>query len=404
MNKEASAMSTTERGPRGFFPILSFAAVLAACSRPTSPVPAPALPEKPVAAADALPSIKDLPAGLEKSLRDASKAFEAERMVFLKRQEEESAAESRRNRELAAAVKAAGGFDKTLRAEIERLQEEMDRPGADPARRAPLQDKIKAGLRALDVCKDLPDPFIKKGPDVTSPHVDIFLFGCHFGDQKPKVFLEGPFPGSPLEILTATWSDDAVMASIPTLTGVLDSTATLYVVTSTGAKSNEWPFRFRATRDQALFVPPAMQGHCQDGTDKDVCIQAREFTNSFFVKHLSACCINGVSGVDHFWGQLKNGWVLSTFRSPILMPVPPDLAANIPGIYPHPGGGGYIFYNGYATCLASSGKGSLTQIVGPTPGAPDVDVQLAWRVEGTCSEVVYVGLLAIEGPVGVPFQ
>ncbi len=384
--------------------LLAIAGILTACGKEAPPAAAPVLPQRPLATAPAdLASNKSLPAGLANSLAALTKAFDAERADFQKRQGEAAAAASRQNRERAAAVKAAGGYGKAMGAEIDRLQKELDRPGADPAGRSILQQKIKSGLRALDACKDETDPFIKEGPDETSPHVDINLFGCHFGEQKPKVFLAGPFPGSPLEVLTASWADDAVMASIPTLTGVQDSTATLYVVTSTGAKSNEWVFHFRATRDQALLAPPLLQGGCQGGTDKDVCIQAAEFRNSFYAEHDSACCFNGVSGVDHFFAHLKNGWVLSGFRSQPLLP-PDDLMANIPGIHPSPQGGGYIYENGYANCRASSGKGSLTQIVGPEPGSPDVDVQLAWHVEATCSIVVYVGLLPIEGPLGVPFQ
>lgn len=102
------------------------------------------------------------------------------------------------------------------------------------------------------------------------PGEELIVNGCGFGTQAGELRLVGNFPGGHLKLDILAWYDHAISARLPAVSGVLDQTAQLQVVTSALKLGNTHATAFRATRHVVKLEESDFQITCT-GTDYDDC-------------------------------------------------------------------------------------------------------------------------------------
>ena len=104
------------------------------------------------------------------------------------------------------------------------------------------------------------------------------------------------------------WSDQYILCTVPSITGVPDTPALLYVTTAAGSDSNKWHVPFVATRDIIPVPASAVGVSCSQAAGLDMCYRAPFFIG--FHQDLNPTC-NWAStrfGSDQYNLNLKNGW------------------------------------------------------------------------------------------------
>lgn len=102
------------------------------------------------------------------------------------------------------------------------------------------------------------------------PGEELIVNGCGFGAQAGELRLIGNFPGAHLKLEILGWYDHAISARLPAVSGVLDQSAQLQVVTHDLKLGNTHAVAFRATRQVVKLEESDFQITCT-GTDYDDC-------------------------------------------------------------------------------------------------------------------------------------
>jgi hypothetical protein len=218
------------------------------------------------------------------------------------------------------------------------------------------------------------------------PTEQLIVSGCGFGDASSRgghvLYLKGAFPNAgtsvPLQILT--WSESAVMAKLPAMTGVKDQKAYLRIESEPNT-SNEWPVDFRATRILQLLTVP-LQEKCSTNAYDNVCMRGPQYG----ALHGNNSVNNAVSGVDVFTLTLGNGWVIQSHSE--------NTSTWLWWVER------YNNYNLYSVLHFDGGSHS-NDLSGFVPGAGSGLIRVNWKTEGMSYEA-YGGTIKVKGPIGVP--
>jgi hypothetical protein len=237
------------------------------------------------------------------------------------------------------------------------------------------------------------------GPTITSilafsvikPGGGVLLQGLRFGALPGQLLIKLQSQLLPQNLENIQWGDTFAAGTIPQgISGAPDQPASLYLVASCGAVSNELSVNFTATRD--LVALPFGQISCGSTAglgDSDACQNSGSYgvpaecgyvatfgtqpgPTGFQAYHASGWGFSGESGNDQFWGpSLKNGWGF-------------DSASPIAGEY----------------------KGAFQQ---PTywyespVGGVETKATVNWKTDN-CGLIFYGANLYVSGPFGVPYQ
>jgi hypothetical protein len=345
-----------------------------------------------------------IPGQKRASLPTGSNTFSELRAAFLRNEEAKAQDRRRRVEEHVAQLQRAGG----LQALWKRQLEEASR--VTSKERTPRLEKLSADLRvkieSFAICKT---PTLYEITDLGEPNVlrvgsVAVIHGCHLGESAGTVRLHAPSSDMDFSVTMMEWHDSYIEVFVGEVSGVLDQTAVLQVRLPSadpksrspkfGAPSNSIDVFVRARRDVALIAARpnsnVLTVDCADSTDYDRCAslfkdpQFQRVDHSIGGIHWSSCCFNGVSGTDHYFVSLKNGWVLDS-----------------EGIPP-----GALFDQSIITCNPpyAGDRGHVDPPTGFTPGAATTTIDVHWWVDANCSEALYLLDVFIEGPIGVPFE
>lgn len=217
----------------------------------------------------------------------------------------------------------------------------------------------------------------------------VQIDGCHFGTATGSVQLTGPFPGGPLTLPVLSWTDTAILVTVPAVTGVPDGAATVIVSPPAMPSAAQADTQFIATRTTDLLYP-VQYADCQRTTQDDFCGYTKDDPSrqAFVGYHWSRGIFFGVGGGDRYYAVLKNGWVI----------MPQVLPAGWPG-YP---GGVYLNWHEATSCSQwwSNDPGHISSVTGFIPGSSIVDGIVNWWVDANCSGIYYGGTILLTGPVG----
>ncbi len=128
----------------------------------------------------------------------------------------------------------------------------------------------------------------------------------------------------------AQWTNKIIAGYIPSVTGVVEQSAKLYVLTSNNAKSNEWPILFPATETKLLPQSAVKLVSCGTDSNKDVCNgwvdpdDGAWFSSScghtYYGWHMNCWgCIGNDEDTDVFEITLKNGWFFQSVQTEVIV-------------------------------------------------------------------------------------
>ena len=181
-----------------------------------------------------------------------------------------------------------------------------------------------------------------------------------------QLLLKGNFPGGSLDLKATPSTDNQMWGHIPLVTGVLDQTAALQLVTATQVASNTIPVSFKATRDIIPVPASAVGVNCSQAAGLDMCYGAPPLSFVGFHQNLDPTC-NWAStrfGSDQYNLNLKNGW------------------------RPHS-----MITTDLRTLLSQS----------RVPSGAQTSFQIGWHTQHLCW-ISYLVRFSIIGPKGVPVQ
>ena len=225
------------------------------------------------------------------------------------------------------------------------------------------------------------------------PNEEVTLHGCGFGGTatgtRPgvrRVLLKGAFPaaGASVPLTIVSWSETAITARVPALTGVRDQIAQLQVEAEP-ASSNLVPVGFRATRQLRWTADPGvLRINCSPAAAFHWC---RPVAGHFVLDHANTGEVP-VQGIDWVSISLANDWVLekyvrlgSTWHTFAAMLEYPAMYIPLsPGKVPEVG-----------------------DASGFVPGATSGLIKVTWSL-GPQEYHGYAGMMQVKGPIGVPFK
>jgi hypothetical protein len=319
------------------------------------------------------------------SAQKARAAFEQVRRL----NDEADTAQRQRSAARRAQMKKIGGSRAFFAGEVERLRRYI--ASVPPPQQQPALQVMSTLLSQVSGCR-LGQPVLYDAPETMEPERYYDLSGCNLASgypTAPKVALRLD-SGMNIDLMSAidvgssgsnpnNEADDSISIWTPALSGVFDGNATLVLTTADGKVTQIGTF-FQATRDQTVVQPPALQGECSGAADTNHCAGAGgKVLNSFVAYHHRVCC-GWVAGNDHYFlpGPLAKGWSIY-FRDVSLW---------------GEGTG--------SSCGPAGGAGHVTAIEGGEKGASSVDIRVHWNTAWMCSEIMYVGVVYIQGPKGTP--
>ena len=309
------------------------------------------------------------------------------RNEYLKQQADRLAAANVATRAGFDRVVASGGFAAMLQQQLAELQSAPPALTAGGlAQRMASIAAVQNGIQNVAICTK---PLAHLTAETVTPGQMVQIDGCDFGTAAGSVQLTGPFPGGPLTLPVLSWTDTAILVTVPAVTGVPDGAATI-IVSPPAMPSAQADTQFIATRTTDLLYP-IQYGDCQRTTQDDFCGYAKDdpAREAFIGYHWSRGTFFGVGGGDRYYSVLKNGWVI--------MPQVLSPGFGAPGVN--------MNWNGYTTCRQwwSNDSGHISSVTGFTPGSSIVDGVVNWWVDANCSGIVYEGTILLTGPVGLPY-
>jgi hypothetical protein len=317
------------------------------------------------------------------------------RNEFLKQQADRLAASNLATRAGFYRVVASGGFPAILQQQLAELK------SAPPALTVGGGAQRLVAIAAIEnVIKNIAfctKPLAFLAAETVTPGQMVEIDGCHFGTTIGSVLLTGPFPNGSLTLPVSSWTDTAILVTVPAVTAVPDGAATIIVSPPAMPSAAPIDTQFIATRATAILYP-AQYADCQRKTQDDFCgyisgDPLRETT--FMGYHWSRGIFFGVGGGDRYYAVLKNGWVIMPCTSP-----------NFQGAgWPGPPTGVPVNWSGHASCSQywSNDPRHISSVTGFTPGSSIVDGTANWWVDANCSGIEYEGDILVTGPVGLPY-
>jgi hypothetical protein len=278
-------------------------------------------------------------------------------------------------------VVASGGFHAQLQRQLAELKSAP--PALTAGGRAQQMLSIAEVERAIQTVAFCTKPLAYLAAETVMPGQLVEIDGCHFGETPGIVQVTGPFPGAGLTLTVSSWTDTAILATVPPVTGIPDGPAKILVSPPRMPAADPVDTQFLATRTTDLLYP-VQYADCDRKTQSDFCgyIQNDPGREAFWGHHWSRGIFFGVGGSDRYYASLKNGWVI--------MPIPGSVFVN---------------WNGYSSCSQwwSNDAGHVSSVIGLTPGSPIVDGTINWWVDANCSGVAYEATILLTGPVGLPY-
>ena len=225
------------------------------------------------------------------------------------------------------------------------------------------------------------------------PNEEVTLHGCGFGGAttgtRPgvrRVLLKGAFPaaGASVPLTIVNWSETAITARVPALTGVRDQIAQLQVEVEP-ASSNLVPVGFRATRQLRWTADPGvLRITCSPAAAFEWC---RPVSAHFVLDHANAG-LSPVKGTDWISLSLANDWVLEKYA-----PLPASWSTFA----------AMLEYPALYLPLSPSKVPEVVDASGFVLGAPSGVLRVTWSL-GPQEYTGYSGMVLVKGPIGVPFK
>jgi hypothetical protein len=364
-------------------------------------------------------------------------SFVDERQRFLKANQERIEKQNAEIRSQYTRIKRVGGAKVAIEKDLQTLREQIKI--VSPAKREQLKIKINSldnmmnRLRqvGLNQLQPIILSYIGKHyytgqprPDPIEPTDDIVIYGTGFGASPGQVtlnFVDPTWGNVSVTLSVKAWQQDLIWVEMPALTGYVDQPANLKVITSNGFSDNT-DSSFIATRDYQQVYWNGLHSQCSKTTDDDFCgsglickggqsgVQNSgqyELGFSFGGYHFSECCYNDVKGTDHWYMDLKNGWVLSTidFYSDGQGEQTKDIFGLLLYGSQNPGevrNSAVSYDNGTKQLVFGEGYNGYYENW-YNLNISSADLQIDWWVDEAGSSVDYQGVIGIVGPLGVPY-
>jgi hypothetical protein len=221
-------------------------------------------------------------------------------------------------------------------------------------------------------------PILKTVEGLVTPGGTLVLKGQGFGNNPGKVYMSpnasGDYIISNMELPTGGWwNDNAILAVVPSKTGVKEQSVTIKVETADHKVSNIVFATFKPELDLTVLPSSALLNTTCCGFDDGGSNNCDPTGTSFYLFHQN-CGYSDVSGYDTWTGHLKNSWVA----------------------------------DGKIYDWDTSGSGSANTFYSKfSAGSTDLYIQanfsIDWTVAG-CNSFVAVGNIGIIGPKNVPFH
>jgi hypothetical protein len=307
--------------------------------------------------------------------------IEKRKAEFLKQKADQLAAANRATRAGFDRVVAGGGFPALLRRQLAELR---SAPAAltagGRAQQALSTSTVQSALGVVAFCAA---PLAYLTAQTVTPGQIVEIDGCHFGATTGGVQLTGPFPGGALTLPVSSWTDTAILVTVPAVSAVPDGAAAIVVSPPGLPAAAPLATQFVAVRTTDLLYP-VQYADCARKTQSDFCgyIQNDVGREAFWSYHWSRGIFAGVGGADRYYAALKNGWVI--------LPTPSAVFLN---------------WHGYTSCSQwwSNDPGHISSVIGFTPGSAIVDGTVNWWVDANCSGVTYDATILLTGPVGLSY-